>query len=98
MRSPTTAVILKMRDAYLAKAQADPKNDPIAPKAIRDHFERVNATLRGLEKEHAEAEPKHLDALVRFAARAYRRPLTKAEHDDLLAYYHDLRDKKAAVA
>ena len=28
-----------------------------------------------------------------FAARAYRRPLTKAERDDMLAYYHTLRDK-----
>ena len=40
-----------MRDAYLAKAAADPKNDPVAPEAIRDHFERINATLRNLEKE-----------------------------------------------
>ena len=29
----------------------------------------------------------------KFAARAYRRPLTKAERDDMLAYYHTLRDK-----
>ena len=98
MRSPTTAVIMRMRDAYLAKAQADPSNDPVAPKAIRDHFERVNATLRDLEKEHADAEPKQLDALLRFAARAYRRPLTKAERDDLLAYYHDASRQERALA
>jgi len=42
---------------------------------------------------HAEAEPKHLDALLKFAARAYRRPLSKAERDDILAYYHTLREK-----
>ncbi len=88
-----TPVILAMRDAYLAKAMADPKNDPIALTAIRDHFERVNTTLRELEKEKSAAEPKHLDALLRFAARAYRRPLTPAERDDLLAYYHTLRTK-----
>ncbi len=88
-----TAVILGLRDAYLAKAAADPKNDPVAPQAIRDHFERVNSTLRALEKEHIDAEPKHLEALLRFAARAYRRPLTKPEHDDLLAYYQSLRSK-----
>jgi hypothetical protein len=86
-------VILKMRDAYLAKAAADPKSDPVAPLAIRDHFERINATLRALEKERTDGEPKHLDALLRFAARAYRRPLTKAERDDLLAYYHSIRTK-----
>jgi hypothetical protein len=86
-------VIAAMRDAYLAKAAANPNNDPVAPEAIRDHFERVNTTLRNLEKERIEAEPKHLESLLQFAARAYRRPLSKEEHDDLLAYYHELRTK-----
>ena len=86
-----TAVIMGLRDAYLAKALADPRNDPIAPEAIRDHFNRVNTTLRTLEKEHAEAEPGHLAALLHFAARAYRRPLSKSENDDTVAYYHTLR-------
>jgi hypothetical protein len=86
-------VILAMRDAYLAKAVADPKNDPLAPRAVREHFDGLNATLRRLEKERQEAEPKHLEALLRFAARAYRRPLSKAEQDDLLDYYHSLRTK-----
>jgi hypothetical protein len=87
------AVIMGLRDAYLAKAAANPKNDPIAPQAIREHFELVNVTLRNLEKERIDAESKHLDALLRFAAQAYRRPLAKAERDDLLAYYHSLRSK-----
>lgn len=86
-------VIAAMRDAYLAKAAANPNNDPVAPEAIRDHFERINSTLRNLEKERIEAEPKHLESLLQFAARAYRRPLTKAEREDLLAYYHELRTK-----
>jgi len=39
----------------------------------RKHFDRVNATLRGLEeKSMPKAEPKHVDALLKFAARAYR--------------------------
>jgi len=87
------AVIKGLRHAYLVLAEADQRTDPMAFQAIRDHFDRVNATLRGLEKEHADAEPKHLEALLRFAARAYRRPLTKAERDDFLAYYHTLREK-----
>ena len=86
-------IIMKMKAAYLAKAAANPGNDPLAPAAITEHFDRVNATLRGLEKLHTDAEPKHLDALLKFAARAYRRPLTKAERDDTLAYYHQLREK-----
>src|SRR5437763_10147733 len=40
-----------------------------------------------------EAEPAQLEALVKFAARAYRRPLSKAERDGLVAHYHQLRDK-----
>jgi hypothetical protein len=84
---------MAMKEAYLKRAFANPANDPAAPEAIRDHFDRINATLRGLEKMRAEAEPKHLDALLRFAARAWRRPLTKAERDDTIAYYHTLREK-----
>jgi hypothetical protein len=87
------AVILAMRDEYLDRAMADPANDPAAPLAIRDHFDRMNNTLRNLENETAAAEPKHLESLMRFAARAYRRPLTKAERADLLAYYQTLRTK-----
>ena len=86
-------VIMALRDAYLDKALADPRNDPVALDAINVHFERVNATLRALEKEHIDAEPKHLDSLLRFAARAYRRPLTQPERKDVVAYYHRLRDK-----
>ena len=86
-----TEVIFKLRDAYLAKAAADPTNDPVAPEAIRAHFDQTNATLRSLEKERAEAEPKQLEALLQFAARAYRRPLSDAERADLLDYYHQVR-------
>ena len=86
-------VIFKMRDVYLAKAAADPTNDPVAAEAIRAHFDQMNATLRSLEKERAEAEPRQLEALLQFAAHAYRRPLTQAERADLLAYYHQVRSQ-----
>ncbi|MFL6448056.1 MAG: DUF1592 domain-containing protein [Bryobacteraceae bacterium] len=88
-----TPVIMAMRDAYLAKARADRANDRIAAEAIRDHFNRMNATLRYLDKERAEAEPKHLQSLLQFAERAYRRPLTPDERTDLLDYYSELRKK-----
>ncbi len=85
------AVIFGLRDAYIAKAQES--DNPIAVKAIKDHFQRVNATIRAVEKMRTNAEPQHLDALVKFAARAYRRPLSMVERDGLLAYYHSLREK-----
>jgi len=85
-------VINQMRDKYLARWALDKaNNDPVAPKAFQWHFGLINTTLRSLEKERKAAEPKHLTALVQFAERAYRRPLTAGERTDLLAYYKKLR-------
>ncbi len=91
----STAVIYALRESYIAKAQALPTNTPASVEAIQEHFKRVDDTLRGVEKMRKDSEPLHVDALVRFAARAYRRPLTKAEGDDLRAFYRTLRDKGA---
>ncbi len=82
-------VIFGLRDAYLAKAEAS--DNPIASEAIRYHFQWVNDTLRSVERMRVEAEPRHLDALLQFAARAYRRPLSQPDRDDLLAFYHTVR-------
>jgi Protein of unknown function (DUF1592)/Protein of unknown function (DUF1588)/Protein of unknown function (DUF1587)/Protein of unknown function (DUF1585)/Protein of unknown function (DUF1595) len=86
-------VIFKMRDVYLAKAAADPSNDPVAAEAIRAHFDQTNATLRSLEKERTEAESRQLESLLQFAARAYRRPLTPAERTELIGDYHQDRTR-----
>jgi mono/diheme cytochrome c family protein len=88
-----TAVIYALRDAYLKKAEAS--HNAIAAQAIRDHFESVNRVLRGLEGERAAAEAPQFEALAHFAERAYRRPLSQAEHEDLLAYYNSLREKSS---
>src|SRR5262249_41373854 len=84
-------VIMQLKQAYLAKA-ANAK-DPDAKKAIEEHFDRVNATIRWVEKARADAEPLQIDALVKFAARAYRRHLTPIDRDGILTYYHQLREK-----
>lgn len=88
-----TSVIFEMRDAYLAKAREDPSNDPIATEAILGHFQSVNDTLRRIEKMRLDAEPRHLDALLNFAQRAYRRPLSTLEREDIRAYYRMLHDQ-----
>ena len=87
-------VLASFKTSFLGKAAADGTNDPVAMQAIADHFDRVNATLRAIERERLAAEPRHLDALLAFAARAYRRPLSAAERADLLAFYRALRDQK----
>jgi hypothetical protein len=87
------SVILDFKKSYLAKAADDDKNHPVAFEAIADHFDRVNSAIRTVERKRLEAEPRQLDAVLAFAARAYRRPLTTAERDDLRGFYRTLRDK-----
>ncbi len=90
-----TSVIMELRDKYLALFKKSPANDAVSQEAILSHFAQVDRTIRGVEKMRVEAEPKHLDSLLKFAARAYRRPLTKLEKDDLLAFYKNLREKSS---
>ncbi len=53
----------------------------------------MSARIRRVEKDRKAAEPSHLEALVRFAERAYRRPLSAGERDDLLAFYRESREQ-----
>lgn len=86
-------VIFALRDEYLALARAHPENDPIAEDAILAHFQTTDTALRRVEQMRVEAEPKHLRALVEFAERAYRRPLSDAERNDIVGYYRRLRSE-----
>ena len=86
------AAIFQLRDQILARAA--PGTDPVILEAVKDYFDRTNTQIRWVERARMEAEPKHLDALLKFAARAYRRPLAPEERDDVLAYYRELREKK----
>lgn len=88
----TTEVIFGVRDQYLAKAERNGA-DETAKEAIRDHFARVNATIRAVEKARLDAIPTHLEAIQQWAARAWRRPLTKAERGEMTDYYKTLREK-----
>jgi Protein of unknown function (DUF1595)/Protein of unknown function (DUF1588) len=85
------AVVDELAEAYRNRVRE--ANHPIAMKAIDEHLRWVNANLRWLEKAKIDSEPAHLDSLLGFAARAWRRPLTKAETADLLGYYRTLREK-----
>ncbi len=77
-------MIQQVKDSYLAKARAS--SNETAIQAIEDHFQWVNAGIRWVERARIEAEPRHLEALQQFAARAYRRPLSQGERADLLAF------------
>ena len=82
--------INQLRENFMAQAKT---GDARGMAAINDYFTWINATVRGAEKSRLAAEPSHLKALLQFAARAYRRPLTPEEKDDLLAFYHTAHEK-----
>ena len=84
-------MIQQVKDSYLAKARAS--SNETAVQAIEDHFQFVNVGIRWVERARIESEPRHLEVLQRFAARAYRRPLSQGERADLLAFYRSLRNK-----
>jgi hypothetical protein len=90
------AKIKRLADVYTAKARkswAEQNADPIGLQAIEEHFQWVNTTIRATEKARLVAEPRHLNALLDFARRAYRRPLTSAEQAGLRTFYRTLREK-----
>jgi hypothetical protein len=80
----------RLAKAYLAKACRQGAGEETLA-AIDTYFQSMAATIRGVERDRLAAEPSHLDALVKFAGRAYRRPLADAERADLLGFYHTLR-------
>ena len=69
-------------------------NNPVASGGNPRSLSAGQRHAPSMETMHADAEPRHLDALLKFAARAYRKPLSQAERADMLAYYHTLRDEE----
>jgi mono/diheme cytochrome c family protein len=82
----------RLAKAYLARARKLGAGAQ-ALEAIETYFTGMSAAIRRVERARLAAESSHLEALVQFAGRAYRRPLTDAERDGLLAFYRSLRRK-----
>jgi hypothetical protein len=86
-------VIFPLMDLYVKKAEAS--NNPAGMEAAKVHFNWMNDTLRRIQKLRVDAEPHHQEALAKFAARAYRRPLTASEREDLQTFYKSLRERSS---
>ncbi len=86
------AKIKKLGEEYAAKAQRSGASDA-ALAAIKDHFARMEASIRWVERARESAEPSHIEALKDFAERAYRRPLSPTERGEIEAFYRLLREK-----
>ena len=59
---------------------------------LEAYFQKMNSHVRQVERDAADAAPRHLDALVQFAERAWRRPLGPVERQSLLSFYRRLRE------
>ncbi len=86
----TQPMIKSLTELILARVAAGKATD-VAVAAVKDHFARVAADNLWLDQTREAAVPSHLQALQDFAQRAYRRPLTARERDDLVAFYHASR-------
>ena len=86
------AKISQLAAAYLAKAKKL-EASPEAIEAIETYFTDISALIRWVDEARRAAEPSHLEALLRFAERAYRRPLAADEREELLAFYRLLREQ-----
>jgi len=64
------------------------------PKAFEPLREPIKRRAAEFQKELLAAEPKHVDAVVRLAADAWRRPLKDGEADQLRALYQELRKQE----
>jgi hypothetical protein len=86
-------MIGRLAKVYLEKAiRSGAEGDSV--KAIQDYFTNINAQIRWVEDARLAAEPSHLEALLEFARRAYRRPLTAAERQGFLEFYRSLREEE----
>jgi hypothetical protein len=88
------ATMQRLAETYNAKVRD--VADEVAAAVVADYFVRMNTNVRALERLKAAAEPTHLDTMLTFATRAYRRPLTKAESADLVGFYRLLRQQGLA--
>lgn len=86
------AKIRRFGEAYLAKVRGNGA-DAAALQAVEGYFKNISAEIQQVERARKAAEPSHLQALMALAERAYRRPISRGESDDLLAFYRGLRER-----
>jgi hypothetical protein len=64
------------------------------PKLFEPLRKPIQERAAAFKKRLLDTQPKHLDKVLEFASRAYRRPLAPKEKDDLAGLYRKLRDQK----
>ncbi|MDA1316041.1 MAG: DUF1592 domain-containing protein [Acidobacteria bacterium] len=84
------AKIRHLEAEYLEVAK---EGNEVAIQAVKDFFDTANESIRWVQQARPDAEASHLRSLFDFAARAYRRPLSAADRDDVLAFYREVRER-----
>jgi len=85
-------MIRQLNTVYVKKARQAGGGD-VAIAAIEHYFRQINEQIRWVEKARLEAEPGHLQAVLQFADRAWRRALSVTQRKDLVNYYQRLREQ-----
>ena len=83
--------IRRLKELFLNKAVAQEANQE-AQEAIEEYFEDMNQSFRWIEETQQAAESMHLESLLKFAERAWRRPLTSDEQAEIRETYRSLRE------
>lgn len=80
------STLTKFAEVYLDKVRRTAPNDTVI-EAVEHHFRETNRQLRSLEKELEGARRRQFDALLEFAARAFRRELSAEERSGWEEFY-----------
>ncbi|HUP81727.1 MAG TPA: DUF1592 domain-containing protein, partial [Pirellula sp.] len=86
-------MVKKLSEMYLAKAERmDASTDQL--QAINDFFTNINAQIRWVEETRVNSETIHIDAIERFAERAFRGFMTLTQRNEMRQYYTLLRQNE----
>ena len=78
--------------AYLDKAKRI-TNDATVLQAVKEHFERTKTNIHWVVQTKASSEANQIRALQSFVERAYRRPISALEREDVGGFYKKLREQ-----
>ena len=84
-------MISRLAEVYLKKAEKN-GGGALELEAIRHFFKQINQQIRWVETTRIAAEAAHLQAVLNFAERAWRRSLSQNEREELLVFYRSLRE------
>ena len=85
-------MIRQLNTVYVDKARRT-GGGKVEIAAMEHYFREINEQIRWVEKARLESEPGHLQAVLEFADRAWRRALSETQRKDLLNYYQQLREQ-----